>query len=321
MKRVQILLSTYNGERYLREQLDSFLSQDIYADTSVLIRDDGSTDGTRAILEEYRDRHGFTVVFGENLGLNASMFTLFSLADKAFSYFAYADQDDVWLPDKLSRAVTVLDGMDAHTPALYSARSVLTDAALHPIGETRYPRRTPSFYNAMVQNVAPGHSQVFNRALLSLVCTPPPDGIYVVDQWLWLCATAFGQFYLDRAKTALYRQHGGNAIGYGEKPSRIFRSRVRQVMRDIPRAHARQVAAFLFYFGDSIPDAYRAEARRFLSHSYPLSRRLRYALSHKIFRQGAFDNLCLPFLYLLGRYQIKFPRNKQLSAPITRKGN
>ncbi len=321
MKRVQILLSTYNGEEYLREQLDSFLSQDIAADTTVLIRDDGSTDGTRAILEEYRDRYGFTVVFGENLGLNASMFTLFSQADKEFSYFAYADQDDVWLPDKLSRAVAVLDGMDAHTPALYSARSVLTDEALHPIGQTRYPRRTPSFYNAMVQNVAPGHSQVFNRALLSLVCAPPPEGIYIVDQWLWLCATAFGRFYLDREATALYRQHGDNAIGYGESPARVFVSRVRQVLRDTPRAHARQIAAFLFYFGDRIPDPYREEARRFLSHAYPFSRRLRYAFSHKTFRQERFDNLCLPILYLLGKYQIEFPRNKQPSAPTTRKGN
>ena len=94
MKKIEILLSTYNGEKYLREQLDSFISLENYSDVKVLIRDDGSTDSTRAILEEYRIQHGFEVILGDNIGLNASMHLLMLAADRECEYFAFSDQDD-----------------------------------------------------------------------------------------------------------------------------------------------------------------------------------------------------------------------------------
>ena len=108
MKEVEILLSTYNGEKHLREQLDSFVSLENFSSVKVLIRDDGSTDSTREILCEYRDKHGFEVIFGENIGLNLSLHQLILAADKEMKYFAFSDQDDVWLPDKLTRAISSL---------------------------------------------------------------------------------------------------------------------------------------------------------------------------------------------------------------------
>ena len=78
MKKIQILLSTYNGEHFLREQLDSFLRLEGFDNVAVLIRDDGSTDSTRDILREYSEKHGFEVILGDNVGLNASMMELTS---------------------------------------------------------------------------------------------------------------------------------------------------------------------------------------------------------------------------------------------------
>ena len=100
-KRIQILMSTYNGEKYLREQLDSFVNLDNFEEVKVLIRDDGSTDSTLEILDEYRLKYGFEIIKGINIGLNKSMMNLFKECDMECDYFAYSDQDDVCLSDKL----------------------------------------------------------------------------------------------------------------------------------------------------------------------------------------------------------------------------
>lgn len=97
-KTVQILLSTYNGEAWLRPQLDSYPALTGSFDGRVLIRDDGSTDKTREILREYARRYGFTVLEGPNPGVNRSVFELFAAADLSCDYFALSDPDDVWLP-------------------------------------------------------------------------------------------------------------------------------------------------------------------------------------------------------------------------------
>ena len=304
MKRIQILLSTYNGERYLRTQLDSFLSLEGFEEIRVLIRDDGSTDGTRAILKEYREKYGFDIIYGPNVGLNASMHRLLLAADESCDYFAYADQDDSWLPEKIALAKEILDGESGEAPYLYSARSVLTDASLAPTGQTVFPRKTPNFYNAMIQNVCPGHSQVFNRALLRLARAHFSADMYVIDHWLWLTATAFGDFYLDPRATTLYRQHGRNVIGYGSSRAELLRNRFRQVFRDIPRRHAVQLRAFLTLYREHLPEDYRREAEHFLG-ARGFFGRLGYLLKHKTFRQGRFENLCFGILYLLGRYKIK----------------
>ena len=304
MKRIQILLSTYNGEKYLREQLDSFAALEGFDSVKVLIRDDGSRDGTRFLLKEYRERYGFDVIYGENVGLNASMHRLFLAADVSCNYFAYADQDDRWLPHKLTRAVKMLDALDGGggTPLLYSARSTLTDESLTPVGATVYPRREPSFYNAMIQNVCPGHSQVFNRPLLEILKRYLAPRTYVIDHWIWLCATAFGKFVLDREETTLYRQHGHNVIGYGASRAELLRNRFRQVFRNVPMRHGAQLADFLAYFGDEMPTEYREEAERFLN-AKGFFGRLGYLFRRRVFRQGVFENLCFGLVYLLGRYK------------------
>jgi len=310
LKTIQILLSTYNGEKYLRKQLDSFAALSNFDRIKVLIRDDGSRDGTRFILKEYRERYGFEVIYGENVGLNESMYRLFCAADMNCDYFSYADQDDVWLPDKLLRAEDALKEFPSDLPALYSARSTLTDGELNPIGATVYPRRAPVFYNAMIQNVAPGHSQVYNRALLSLLRAYYSPRTYVIDHWAWLTATAFGKTVLDRAETTLYRQHGKNVIGYGATRLTTLRNRFRQVYRDIPRRHAAQLTDFVRHHGDALPAPFLKEAERFLTAQNHFFPRLGYALRTKVFRQGIFENFCFRVIYVFGRYRLPKDQTK-----------
>lgn len=104
MRTVQVLLSSYNGENYIREQLDSILNQE-GVEIQLLIRDDGSTDGTRSILAEYEQQwNNISVIYGMNVGVISSFFLLLEQAGE-YPYIAFADQDDVWLKQKLKRAV------------------------------------------------------------------------------------------------------------------------------------------------------------------------------------------------------------------------
>ena len=157
-KRIQILMSTYNGEKYLKEQLDSFVNLDNFEEVKVLIRDDGSTDSTLEILDEYRLKYGFEIIKGINIGLNKSMMNLFKECDMECDYFAYSDQDDVWLSDKLIIASNMLDKMPKEKPLLFSSCSEVVDQNLKFISNTDYPSRGTDFYNAMIQNIARGHT-------------------------------------------------------------------------------------------------------------------------------------------------------------------
>lgn len=305
MKKIQILLSSYNGEAHIRDQLNSFLALDNASEVAVLIRDDGSTDSTREILKEYEGREGFRILYGENLGLNASLQELFKIADPECLYYAYADQDDVWLPEKLSLACAALDKESADEPVMYTARSILTDVMGKRIGVTRIPKRTPSFANAMVQNVCIGHTQVYNRPMLRLLRENYSDGMFVTDHWAYLLASAFGKIVYDNTPTTLYRQHGKNAIGYGHNAFTVFKNRVRRTLAGVPRAHAKQLIAFRDTCGDRLPAEHAATLSQFLAARRGFFSRLGYLFRGDAHRQSFFENLGFRLLYLFGGYNEK----------------
>ncbi len=300
--KIQILLSTYNGERFLRQQLDSILSQDIEG-VSLLVRDDGSTDATVEILKEYRERYGIEVILGGNLGLNRSMYELVAARDTACDFFAFADQDDVWLAHKLSRAVSQLQDMD--TPSLYRGTSHLVDEELNIIGRTASVRKPLGFFNAMVENVCIGHTMVLNRALMDIYATAYSDGIFVFDYWAYLIASAFGTVVSDGEPTTYYRQHGDNAIGYKSGFFSRLKNRIRRVVVGKSYYNARQLGAFLDTFGERVPDEYRKEAEDFFKSERSFFSRLGYIFRTRAYRQGRFEGLIFRIMYLLNRYNYK----------------
>lgn len=302
MNKIQILLSTYNGDAHLREQLESFFALEGAEDISLLVRDDGSKDGTCEILREYERRKDVRVIYGENVGLNASMQILFENADPDCLYYAYADQDDVWLKDKLSRAVRTLDACDPQTPVLYAARSHLTDVNGNIIGETCLPKRSPSFENAMVQNVCIGHTQVYNRPMLALLATHFHKDIFVIDHWAYLLAAAFGEVVFDPSLVTLYRQHGKNAIGYGHTLLSKVKNRFRRARAGVPGAHTRQLLALASLDDVTWKKGAREALDRFLSAKGSLPRRFAYLLRRGAFRQGFVENLGFRILFLFGAY-------------------
>lgn len=303
-KRVQVLLSTYNGERYLREQLDSFISQTVFDAMSVLIRDDGSTDSTRDILSEYAQRYGFAVEYGENVGITESYLWLLRHSDRNTEYFAFSDQDDVWLPDKISRVLAVIDGEKTDMPILCGTLSHLVGPDLQSIGDLPVPKRPASFYNAMIQNVIPGHTQIINRTMVECLARCGSEGIHVMDWWVYLVCSAIGKVVFLPEYTVQHRVHTANAVGVNKG---FFEGLVRRIayIRDGKgNAIAKQLQALLQTFGPEMPEAYRDETKKFLDSQSGFAERLRYAASCKAYRQSIKEDLAFRLLYLLGKYKI-----------------
>ena len=303
-KNVQILLSTYNGEAFLRDQLDSYLKLEGFENCCVLIRDDGSTDDTRQILKEYADQYGFQVEYGENLGTTKSYEWLIRHSDPACDFFALSDQDDVWLSNKISAALACMENMPAQIPTLFASRSCITDRELHPTGYSALPERGISFYNAMVQNVLPGHTQILNRALRNLLSERGLVGAHVVDWWIYLAAAAVGKVVYSDLPTVLHRQHGDNSVGYGLGVLQSFHKKIRYIVEGKGNAISLQLNAFLQKYGDLLPTEYRSELERYLCGLQGIRQRLEYLRRSRIFRQKITEDKLFYILYLLGKYNI-----------------
>jgi glycosyltransferase involved in cell wall biosynthesis len=302
-KKIQILLAAYNGERYLREQLDSFLALDNYSEVKVLARDDGSTDGTLRILEEYGERFGFEIIRGENIGFTASMFELFRRSDPNCAYFATSDQDDVWLPDKLSAGVRALEKLPEDMPLLYGSATQPTTADLTPIGRPYAAPRGPSFYNAMVQNVILGHTQILNRRLIDLLRQGTAENVNLIDWWVHIVAEGTGHVILDEQSHVLYRQHGGNAIGFKTTAWQYWKTRLKALIGHDAHLLTRQLRMFLEIYGSAIrEEEFHKEAQRFLTQMTFFAR-AKYIASSRVFRQTVFDTFCFKILFLFGRYK------------------
>lgn len=304
-KEIQILLSTYNGEKYLREQLDSFVGQSCFEKVRVLIRDDGSTDGTIEILKEYQAKYNFDVMFGENLGVNASYEALLHCCDEKCRYFAFSDQDDVWLPEKLDIAISRLNKYSADFPTMFFSRSCVTDANLKPIGISQEPICGVSFYNAMVQNICPGHTQVFNRAVLRFLKGSNYEKINVMDWWIYLIASGLGQVVYESKCTVLHRQHGGNAVGYEMNFVKKFLARLKRVKKGESVKLSVQLECYRENFGELLPENYRKELNSFLGSQGSLFTRFSYIRRAKVFRQAKIENIYLWLLYLGGKYCLR----------------
>jgi glycosyltransferase involved in cell wall biosynthesis len=210
--RVAVLMSTYNGARHLEAQLDSLRAQEDIQ-VRVHVRDDGSTDGTIAVLNSYAA--GWPNLApptqGPNLGPAASFLELLVTAPDEVDYYAFCDQDDVWLPDKLARAVEALSA-DAG-PALYCSNVTCVDDNLAVLGTPR-ENGDPRLQHLLFENIAYGCTTVMNRAARQAIATRPPErGVIMHDWWCALVVAALGEVRYDPGSHILYRQHGGNTIG------------------------------------------------------------------------------------------------------------
>lgn len=216
MAKICVLLSTYNGEKFLREQLESLFAQK-GVDMQLFVRDDGSKDGTVSILQEYEKAGKLTLVTGKNIGLPQSFSWLICNAPKA-DFYACCDQDDVWLPDKLKNGVECLEKQDNSISQLYFTSMIVVDQNLKTIVLNNIDSWIDNPKNALAEslvvNKISGCTMVFNEKLRQFYAKIPIDMVEVQDHTLNILAAATGEIHFDKNPQILYRQHGNNSYGY-----------------------------------------------------------------------------------------------------------
>lgn len=242
-----VLMSTYNGEKYLKEQLDSLLNQDV-PPTKILIRDDGSRDDTVNLLEDYASRYNFIdYYFGKNIGPAKSFFDLINKAE-GYDYYALCDQDDVWFNDKLSTAINMLEKEDKNIPLLYAGRFVLTDEKLNPIkSDVSELYSFNDFAHSLIYHTSPGCTFVFNETARKQIIKYDVNKEYCVihDAIIHKVVTMFGKMILDLQPHMYYRQHKNNVYGLTAKKATEFFHRINNFMNGTVKNYRSETAKSL----------------------------------------------------------------------------
>lgn len=229
--KVAIIMSTYNGEKYLREQIDSIIEQK-NVEVELFIRDDGSNDSTIEIISDYAVKNNNVIFWNKdniiNLGIRDSFLTLLKeVFDKYtdINYFAFSDQDDVWKLEKLDTAIKMINEQaDEETPALYYSNKTFVDANLNFISE-EHIKYYGDFFEALWPSLASGCTMVFNKKMAEMAVKHyPTQYTSVYDSWIYRLAKCCGaKIFFDEISHIYYRQHENNS--YGMKAERFINSK------------------------------------------------------------------------------------------------
>jgi len=303
-------MSCYNGERFLAEQLASILHQ-TGTHVSLFARDDGSTDATPKILEHFRDENpdmDVEIARGENLGPTRSFLAALDSAGDC-EYYAFADQDDVWRPDKLARAVGRLAAMaDQSEPALYYSNVSYTSSDLRVLGQSDF-HGPQTLAQVLFENRAVGCTIVFNNAARSLLLESwdqmrLDSPALMHDWWANLVVTAFGRTLFDEDAPVLYRQHAGNEIGGAAGAVGITLAKAAFFIRNGIGGYkpSRQAQGLMDIYRNRLSPLQLKLLIPLLAGKNSLPARIRFALGSDIRRESWIDRLVVRVLVLMDKY-------------------
>lgn len=298
---VNVLISTYNGEKYIKEQLDSLLEQ-TYKDIKVWIRDDGSTDATLEIVKKYISCHkqSANIVLIEdrlgNIGYGPSFLNLLKLADEG-DYWAYCDQDDVWFPEKIEVAVNWLCSQEGSYPKLFHSAYYNTDEQLNIQQLITSPPYSYDFVRSITEVIHMGFSSAFNKELRDLVLKGNPDNLITHDWWTELLVMKFGEAYYDNRPMSYHRRLN-NSVSVNSMAARFGwlkralkgNAEIRSVTKEFDRV-----------FGIHINDKECKIVRWFCNEHYSFVVSLKKAFYPKRWRPVWSSELVVRFLMLLGK--------------------
>lgn len=272
-------MSSYNGESFIREQINSILAQKGEFQLDLWVRDDGSNDRTRQILGEYADAGMLRWYTGENLRPARSFMDLMCCCNH-YDYYAFADQDDYWMPDKINSGIQMLRKTSG--PALYCANAELVDSSLQSLGRNVY-RNSPKtdFKTLTCAGGLLGCTMVFNDKLRDIVCTGKiPDNIVMHDFYIALICTAInGKILFDPKPHMKYRQHGNNVIGVPRNCLETVRSRIHDILHKETVGISVQAETVLKNFAAVISDENKAWLQLVSEYRQSVFRRINLAHS------------------------------------------
>ncbi|SFJ44026.1 glycosyltransferase family 2 protein [Jannaschia pohangensis] len=301
--RIAVVLCTMNGAEYLRAQLDSIAAQTM-PPALIVVSDDGSTDGTEAIVDAFAADWTGTIIrrAGPRRGYAANFLGAIGAVPET-DYLALSDQDDVWYPDKLARAVAALEPLPG--PALYGAATRVCDRDLTRRSLSRITRVPLTFRHALTQNFAGGNTMVLNASALRIVQAAARLDLAVpVHDWFLyqLVTGAGGTALFDPVPCLDYRQHASNQIGDAAGLGALAH-RMRRMVRGDYRVWMDANLAALTAAADLLsPDARALLARVRHARDAVLSERLSLMRDAGLYRQGALGQLGLAGALLLRRF-------------------
>lgn len=289
--KVCVLLSTYNGEKYIRKQIQSILQQS-YTDFRIMVRDDGSTDSTLEIIDSMKDSRINLIEAGANIGIVNSFSKLLEL--NAFDYFLLCDQDDIWQKNKIESQLNILTKMESeygkNIPLMTFSdlRMINSDDQLIFHSFWEYAKIVPSKINIsslLVQPLATGCTIAGNRKLAN-IATPIPENVFMHDWWLSILSTAFGKIDSTRDKLIDYRIHESNRLGVGSHGIKNIQEKYIKY-KEFYTATILQAEEFRKKFDTNV-NSKEEELLKFLSQikSYNRFSRLYLLFKFKVFRSN-----------------------------------
>lgn len=282
--KVAVLLSCYNGEKYIREQIDSILGQTGNFELQLIVRDDGSTDRTKQILDEYKKKNRIEWYGGSNLGPAKSFLDLLYRFN-GYDYYAFSDQDDVWMSNKIDEAIRTISKY-SDNPVYYFSNAVLVGEKLNVIRSVVYnqPPRV-DFRTITCAGGALGCTSVINNKYAEFIVKHrKPEKIIMHDAYLLEVAAAIkAKVIYDPMPTMLYRQHEDNSVGvaYGGK-LQIVKKRLTDITTSPGIGIAEQAEEIGNIFNDDLEEYEVKWLDRISKYKTSLPRRISLSLSNKV---------------------------------------
>ena len=292
---VNVLISTYNGEAYIKEQIDSVLTQ-TYPAVKIYVRDDGSQDGTLEILRKYQVLGKIELIEGNNVGYGRSFMDLLRRTQDG-DYWAFCDQDDVWDSKKIENAVEKIRTLPQEEPNMYFHNFSVTDEFLEE--QSVYRNRIPeySFSMAITECLHLGFATVINQPFRNMMLRADIDRISTHDWWAELIVMEFGNLYTDDYIGAKHRRIDASVS------SSNLSTRVKWFWKALKgNAEIRNVTAmFLQVFGDEIKKSDKRVLEWFVSEHYSLKKSVCKAFYGHRWRSSLSSEIVVRFLMLIGR--------------------
>lgn len=296
MDSIAVLLSTYNGADYIERQLKSIFEQ-TYQNIKVYIRDDGSQEAFVLQLKELQNKYPFVLYTGENMGFLKSFMTLLQMVDDADLY-AFADQDDEWLPEKLSVAQEWFSHKkNSEIPMLFHSAYELVDEGGKRKGVFSFENKGYDFRRTITENHYSGFAMVVNKTMREYMLRGDIKEIGYHDWWAAMIAHGLGEGYFDSKIMAKHFSHGDNVTTFNLKTrfGWLFdtlkrESEIRKRAKEFERC-----------FGDTLSDGDKEQLQLFTVSGYHIKSVAEKVFSKKRWRPNLVSEFVMRFLMLIGK--------------------
>lgn len=305
--RVAVLMSSYNGEKYIEQQIESILRQ-TYSNIVLYVRDDGSSDHTRSILEKYHDNKELILIKGENLGYINSFFALLKECEKA-DYYAWCDQDDIWVPEKIERAVWWLERdkkcnqEKSEVPVLYFSSYDYYDENMNFQKHGLIHQRGPSFANSLLDCISLGFNSVFNHRARVYMTEKTPMYCCGHDWWTYMICAAFGRVLYDKDFYSVKYRRLEQSVSPGGKnfiALQIWRFK-KFFLNNYFTKIRKQLVEFSELYMKDMTDEDKKIMKLFSCEKYSFVCAVRKACYPIWFRQGIVEEMMVRVLFLIGK--------------------